>query len=53
MADCYKIKLRASGYRVVYKVMDNKIAVQVIAIGKRDKEAVYKLAHYRFMNFHD
>lgn len=49
MADCYKIKLRASGYRLVYKVIDNKVTVQIIAIGKRDKEEVYKLAHYRLI----
>jgi mRNA interferase RelE/StbE len=49
MTDCYKIKLRASGYRLVYKVIDNKITVQVIAVGKRDKDEVYKLAHYRLM----
>ena len=35
MADCYKIKLRSSGYRLVYQVQDEKIIVQVIAVGKR------------------
>ena len=47
IADCYKIKLRASGYRLVYKIVDERVIVRVIEIGKRDKEAVYKLAHYR------
>lgn len=47
MIDCYKIKLRASGYRLVYKVVKDRVTVQVIAVGKRDKEEVYKLAHYR------
>jgi mRNA interferase RelE/StbE len=40
----YKIKLRASGYRLVYEVIDNELFVLVIAIGKRDKSAVYKKA---------
>lgn len=44
MSDCYKIKLRGSGYRLVYQVRDNELVVVVIAIGKRDKNLVYKLA---------
>jgi mRNA interferase RelE/StbE len=38
----YKIKLRASGYRLVYEVLDNELFVLVIAIGKRDRNMVYK-----------
>ncbi|MDO8737229.1 MAG: type II toxin-antitoxin system RelE/ParE family toxin [Thermoleophilia bacterium] len=38
----YKIKLRATGYRLVYEVQDEKICVLVVAVGKRDKLAVYK-----------
>lgn len=44
MPDCYKIKLRAAGYRLVYRVFDDRIVVQVIAIGRRDRNAVYKAA---------
>ena len=44
MSDCYKIKLRGSGYRLVYQVRDDELVVVVIAIGKRDKNLVYKLA---------
>ena len=43
----YKIKLRASGYRLVYEVIDEEICVMVIAIGKRDKNMVYKKADDR------
>ncbi|MGW8157694.1 MAG: type II toxin-antitoxin system RelE family toxin [Desulfoprunum sp.] len=43
----YKIKLRASGYRLVYEVIDEEIYVLVIAIGKRDKNMVYKKADDR------
>ena len=37
----YKIKLRASGYRLVYEVIEDEIVVMVIAVGKRDKNLVY------------
>lgn len=43
----YKIKLRASGYRLVYEVIDDEIYVLVIAIGKRGKYVVYKKAQKR------
>ncbi|MEA1967965.1 MAG: type II toxin-antitoxin system RelE/ParE family toxin [Thermodesulfobacteriota bacterium] len=43
----YKIKLRANGYRLVYEVIDKEIYVLVIAIGKREKNLVYKKAAKR------
>ena len=43
----YKIKLRNSGYRLVYEVVDNELYVLVIAVGKRDKNLVYKKAKKR------
>ncbi|MCD6185425.1 MAG: type II toxin-antitoxin system RelE/ParE family toxin [Deltaproteobacteria bacterium] len=43
----YKIKLRASGYRLVYEVIDQEICILVIAIGKRNKNKVYKQAKKR------
>lgn len=43
----YKIKLRASGYRLVYEVIDNEVFVLVIAVGKKDKNSVYKKAKKR------
>lgn len=43
----YKIKLRATGYRLVYEVLDKEICVLVIAVGKRDKGEVYKKARKR------
>ena len=46
-ANHYKIKLRASGYRLVYEVIDKEICVLVIAIGKRNKNKVYKQAKKR------
>lgn len=38
---CYKIKLRQSGYRLVYQVDDGRFFVVVIAVGKRNKNDVY------------
>jgi mRNA interferase RelE/StbE len=43
----YKIKLRASGYRLVYEVIDYDICVIVIAVGKREGNLVYKKAQKR------
>ncbi|MCD4675401.1 MAG: type II toxin-antitoxin system RelE/ParE family toxin [Desulfobacula sp.] len=43
----YKIKLRATGYRLVYEVIDEEIYILVIAIGKRGKNLVYKKARKR------
>ena len=37
----YKIKLKMTGYRLVYEVIENEICVLVIAIGKREKNKVY------------
>lgn len=47
MPDCYKIKLRAAGYRLVYRVEDEYIVVTVLSIGKRERLAVYEQAQKR------
>ena len=44
LPDCYKIKLRAAGYRLVYRVDDGRVVVIVVAVGKRDRNLVYKVA---------
>lgn len=44
LPDCYKIKLRTAGYRLVYQVNDKVVVVTVIAVGKRDKLKVYRAA---------
>ena len=46
-ADCYKIKLRASGYRLLYQVIDEKVVLLVIAVGKRESSEVYQIADMR------
>lgn len=45
--DRYKIKLRSSGYRLVYEVRDAEVVVLVIAVGKRERSEVYKAAQVR------
>ena len=47
LPDCYKIKLRSAGYRLVYQVRDELIIVFVVAIGKRENNAVYEDTHQR------
>ncbi len=38
----YKIKLHARGYCLIYEVVDKDLIVFVIAVGKREKNFVYK-----------
>jgi len=47
MPDCYKIKLKGIGYRLVYRVEADVLFVTVIAVGKRDKNQVYETAQGR------
>lgn len=47
MPDCYKIKLRQAGFRLVYRVDDDTVFVTVIAVGERDKNGVYDTANIR------
>lgn len=47
MPDCYKIKLRDIGYRLVYQVFDDRVVVVVVAVGKRDDGKVYQVARGR------
>jgi mRNA interferase RelE/StbE len=44
MDDCYKIKLRGAGYRLVYRVDERIVTVIVVAVGRRDRNLVYKIA---------
>ncbi len=47
MPDHFKIKLRAAGYRLVYRVEDERITVVVVAVGRREHSDVYKAAKRR------
>ncbi len=43
----YKIKLRSVGYRLVYEVHEPVLLVIVVAVGKRERNAVYLMAAKR------
>ena len=47
MPDCFKIKLRSAGYRLIYQVFDKRLVIMVIAIGRRNNDLVYRLAQER------
>lgn len=47
LPNCYKIKLRSIGYRLVYQVNDDRIVVLVLAVGKRERSEAYKKANIR------
>ncbi|SDI03989.1 type II toxin-antitoxin system RelE family toxin [Pseudomonas panipatensis] len=47
MPDCYKIKLKAAGYRLVYRVEEGRVTVVVVAVGKRERGQVYEQAGKR------
>lgn len=49
LPSCYKIKLRSSGYRLVYQVEDEALIVLVVAVGRRDHDRVYKAAASRIV----
>lgn len=45
--DCYKIKLRKVGYRLVYRVDEDRIVIIVIAVGRRERNEAYESAARR------
>ncbi len=47
LPDCYKIKLRSAGYRLIYQVQKTEVLVFVVAIGVRDKGKAYTKAGNR------
>lgn len=47
LPDCYKIKLRSAGYRLIYQVIDQEVVVFVVAVDKRENDAAYRKAEDR------
>ena len=47
LQNTYKIKLRDAGYRLVYEVIEQRLVIVVIAVGRRDHDEVYSLASKR------
>ncbi|MBU0922242.1 MAG: type II toxin-antitoxin system RelE/ParE family toxin [Pseudomonadota bacterium] len=43
----FKIKLRTSGYRLVYRVEQERVVVIVVSVGKRERGAAYQSAKKR------
>jgi len=41
-SNIYKIKLRSSGFRLVYEVKDEQILVLVLTVAKRENNKVYE-----------
>jgi mRNA interferase RelE/StbE len=47
LSNFYKIKLKALGYRLVYEVLDHRLVIVVIAVGRRENNSVYMTARTR------
>ncbi|MCF5084158.1 type II toxin-antitoxin system mRNA interferase toxin, RelE/StbE family [Pseudomonas gessardii] len=47
LSDCYKVKLRSAGFRLIYQVIDQEVVVFVVAIDKRENDAAYRKATER------
>ncbi|QYZ66796.1 MAG: hypothetical protein OI74_10140 [Gammaproteobacteria bacterium (ex Lamellibrachia satsuma)] len=49
MPDCYEIKLRGSGYRLVNHVDQEEVVILVLSVGKRVRNRAYKTAKKRLV----
>lgn len=48
LSQCNKLKNRKMGLRIIFREVQGKFEViQIVVIGKRDKNAVYKIAENR------
>jgi mRNA interferase RelE/StbE len=47
LENCYKIKLQKIGYRLAYEVIDNRLIVFVLSVGRRDGLQAYIKASNR------
>ena len=45
--ECYKVKLRDYGFRLVYKVEHDRLILLVISVAKRENDKVYNIMHNR------
>lgn len=51
--NAYKIKLRSSGFRLIYLVRDRQLVILVLSIGRRDREEAYGDAISEFRKLDD
>lgn len=49
----YKIKLRASGIRLIYQVREQQLVILVLGIGKREREDAYQDAIREYKSLDD
>lgn len=42
--NCYRIKLAAAGYRLIYQVQNDRLIVFIVSVGKREGEEAYEEA---------
>ena len=47
LSNCFKIKSKSSGYRLIYTVVEAEVVVIVLAVGERDKQRAYIAARKR------
>ncbi len=53
MPNCYKIKLRSSGIRVIYQVQEERLVLLVLAAGSREGEEAYEDAATALLTLDD
>ena len=51
--NAYKIKLRSSGFRLIYMVRDGQMVILILSVGKREREEVYAEAMKEFGKLND
>lgn len=49
LPNCYKIKQRSSGYRLVYRYEKDELVILVVAVGRRERNIVYDIAKNRIV----
>jgi mRNA interferase RelE/StbE len=51
--NCYRIKLRKAGLRLVYKVLGERLVIVVVSVGRRDKSDTYDAVGERLKQIDD
>ena len=51
--NAYRIKLRKAGYRLGYRVFDERIVIMVIVVERRDKDEAYEIMTARLQRLDD
>jgi mRNA interferase RelE/StbE len=51
--NAYRVKLRRAGYRLGYRVFDDRVVILVIVVDRRDKDKVYDVMEARLKHLND